>query len=81
MNRPWQFEFYFGGNGGGVTTVRVILCTRGRWRELPERKSPLWASGKWGRFVLACSVGTSVPPAAETDTRVRFMQPVEFSAN
>jgi hypothetical protein len=81
MNRRWRFEFCFGGNGGGTTTIKVIICTHRRWRELPERKSPLWASGTWGRFVLAVSVATSVPPAVETDTRVRFMQPVEFSVN
>jgi hypothetical protein len=76
-----RFEFCFGCDGGRITTVRVILCGQRAWKEQPEYQTPLWGYQRFGRFVLAVAVGSTVPPAAETDSRVRFMQPVKFSAN
>jgi hypothetical protein len=76
-----RFEFCFDSNGGRITTVRVILCGAKSWKEQPECQTPLWGWKRFGRFILAVAVATTVPPSAETDSRVRFMQPVEFSVN
>jgi hypothetical protein len=68
---------------GRIATIVLKICTCKKWKESPERRSHMWASQKWGRYILAfsCTISGGSPPSARKDPKVRFRMPVEFSVN